>query len=120
MKNVTLKIAGIGIFITQLLDIVIHAATDQLEPIRVSSNIIIFLWLVIVVSGKLKEKSLLLAVASIVVYFILNIIFLSIEGVTNAEQGGGLRVALFVLVFVTLTLSSLFAYLRGRSTTEKN
>jgi len=118
MKNVSMtpKIIGILIIIVQLADILIHATTNQLEPIRVASNIVILLWLAVVASGGFKSRSLWMSTISIVAYFILNIIFLALEGVTNAAQGGELRIALFLLMFITLVLSGLFTYMNGKST----
>ena len=118
MKNVSMtpKITGILIAIVQLADILIHAATNQLEPIRVASNIVILLWLAVVASGGFKSRYLWMPVISIGVYFILNLIFLALEGVTNAAQGGELRIALFLLMFITLVLSGLFTYMNGKST----
>lgn len=55
-----------------------------------------------------------MAIGSMVAYLVLNIIFLMLEGITNAEQGGGLRVTLFVLVLLTATLSTLLTYLYGK------
>ncbi|MBI5354214.1 MAG: hypothetical protein HZB50_16340 [Chloroflexi bacterium] len=104
------KILGIGIAVIQLLDIIIHAATDQLEMIRVSSNVIIFLWLAAMASGRFNTKFPAIAVSSIGSYLILNIIFLIREGVTNVEQGGELRVVLLLLMFLTTTLSTLLTY----------
>src|SRR5215204_4658291 len=106
----TLKALGIGIAVIQLLDIITHAATNQLEILRVSSNVIILLWLSIVASGRFNAKFLLTAISSIGLYLILNLIFLAREGVINVEQGGGLRVALFLLVFLTITLSTALTY----------
>ncbi len=111
-STVIMKSIGVAIVVTQLLDIIIHAATNQLEPLRVTSNIIILAWLAIVVSGKFHDKSQLIAVASIAAYFILNIVFLSLEGVTNAEQGEELRITLFLLMFTTMALSSWLTYIR--------
>ena len=68
-STVIMKNIGVAIVVTQLLDIIIHAATNQLEPLRVTSNIIILAWLAIMVSGKFHDKSLLMAVASIAAYF---------------------------------------------------
>jgi hypothetical protein len=48
--NTLLKVLGIGIALVQIFDVIIHAASDQLEPLRVSSNVIILVWLVIVIS----------------------------------------------------------------------
>ena len=111
---VILRVLQIGVAIIQLLDIIIHAATNQLEILRVSSNVIVLLWLAIVAIGKLNAKFLQIAASSIGAYLVLNIIFLAINGATNAEQGGGLRVTLFLLVFLTITLSTLLAYLQDK------
>ncbi len=109
-----LRVLQIGITIIQLFDIIIHAATNQLEILRVSSNVIILLWLATVAMGKFNVKFLQLAVSSIGAYLVLNIIFLAINGVTNTEQGGGLRTTLFLLAFLTITLSTLLANLQGK------
>jgi hypothetical protein len=106
---------GVGIAIIQLLDIIIHAATNQLEIIRVTSNIVILLWLAFVASGKANIRFRGIAIRSISLYLILNIIFLESEGLTNAEQGGGVRVVLFLLMFLTLVLSAALTYIHNRS-----
>lgn len=48
--NTLLKVLGIGIALVQIFDVIIHAASDQLEPLQVSSNVIILVWLAIVIS----------------------------------------------------------------------
>jgi len=48
--NTLLKVLGIGIALVQIFDVIIHAASDQLEPLRVSSNVNILVWLAIVIS----------------------------------------------------------------------
>lgn len=106
-----LKILGVVIAAIQVVDIVIHAATNQLEPTRVSSNGIILVWLAVVAWGKLNARPRLFTLLVISVYFVLNVVFLFQEGVTN---NGQLRVALLLLVALTVTLSTLFAYLLGR------
>lgn len=105
-----LKILGIGIAVVQVLDIIIHAATNQLEILRVSSNIIVLLWLAMVASGRLNMQFLVTAFSTIGLYLLLNLIFLAHEGIINVEQGGGLRVALFLLVLLTSILSGLLTY----------
>lgn len=110
-----LRALGIVIAIIQVFDIFIHVATSQVEPIRITSNIIILLWLTTVfIFSAFNANFLKIAIGSIAVYLILNIIFLMLEGVTNAEQGGALRIMLFVLVLLTLTLSTLLTYLCGK------
>lgn len=109
-----LKVLAIATATVQLLDIIIHAATNQLEIIRVASNAVMLLWLAIIISGGFKKGFSTTAVGSISLYLLLNIVFLSREGLTNAEQGGELRVTLFLLLFLTLTLSTLLTYLRNK------
>ena len=110
-----LRVLGGVIAIVQVFDIFIHVATNQVEPIRITSNIIILLWLTTVfILSTFKANFLKMAIGSIVAYLVLNIIFLTLEGVTNAEQGGELRVTLFVLVLLTVTLSTLLTYLCGK------
>lgn len=95
---------GVGIAILQVLDIAVHAATDQLEMLRVTSNVIILLWLAAVMFGKFNSK--VPALSAVGAYLLLNIVFLIREGVTNPEQGGGLRVTLFLFVILTTVLST--------------
>ena len=111
-------VLGIGIALTQLFDIIIHATTDQLEPLRVSSNIVVLLWLAIVAYGKLGTKLPPIAIGSIGAYLVLNVVFLLLEGFTNPEQGGALRSLLFLLVLLTLALSSLLAIFHRNKAAE--
>ncbi|MBK7456556.1 MAG: hypothetical protein IPJ46_23380 [Anaerolineales bacterium] len=109
-----LKTLGIGIAVIQLTDIIIHAASNQLEIIRVSSNFIILLWLMVFMLNWYKTKFLQISISSIGLYVILNFIFLAREGLTNPEQGGSLRITLFLLMFLTVPLSALMSYLHNK------
>ncbi len=109
-----LKTLVIAIALLQLFDIAIHAATDQLEFLRVSSNVIILLWLAVSALEWRNAKGVLAAISAVGAYFILNLVFLTREGFTNPEQGGGVRVMLLLLVFLTVALSSVMAYLQGK------
>ncbi|NUM44824.1 MAG: hypothetical protein HUU38_08950 [Anaerolineales bacterium] len=92
----------------QIVDLLLHAATGQLEPLRVTSNLIILLWLVLGAFGKLKtRRAALLATGS---YLALNLLFLALNGVTNPAQGGELRITLFVLVALSTVLAGFLAY----------
>ncbi len=108
--SLTLRLLGITIALVQIFDIVIHTATNQLEPLRVISNVVILLWLASVASGRLKARFQLTAVVANGAYLVLNLIFLTREGIRNPEQGGELRVLLFVLMFLTVALSVILAY----------
>lgn len=100
-----------GIALIQVCDIVIHATSNQLEPIRVASNIVILLWLAVVVVGGFQQQSKWIAVGCIGTFLSLNAIFLATEGLRNPEQEGRIRVMLLVLIILTVTLSSLLTYL---------
>lgn len=111
-KSTTLL--AISIALLQIFDIIIHAATNQIEILRVTSNVAILLWLVMVGLKKLNTKFLKVSIGSIALYLILNLIFLAQAGLTNPEQNGELRVMLFILVFLTTVLSSIFAYFHNK------
>ncbi|WP_129633847.1 hypothetical protein [Candidatus Oscillochloris fontis] len=113
--NAILKTLGVGIALIQLVDIFIHAATDQLEIIRVISNLVILLWLAVIMLNWYKIKFLQISISSIGLYVILNFIFLAKEGLTNPEQGGNLRTMLLLLAFLTVTLSGLMSYMYNRT-----
>ncbi|MCP4543485.1 MAG: hypothetical protein GY832_40755 [Chloroflexi bacterium] len=111
---ILLKALSVVITIVQFFDIYIHAATDQLEPLRVASNLIIlaWTWIVVLLAGKLGEKIKSITIGSIGAYLGLNIIFLALEGLTNPNNGT-LRVTLFLLVILTTAFSAgLFTQLK--------
>lgn len=99
------RLIGAAIALVQVIDIIIHAASDQLEPLRVTSNVVILLWLAAMATGRIKANFRPVAIGVVGLYLVLNIIFLALEGVTNPAQGGALRLPLFVLVLLTLVLS---------------
>ena len=114
MKTLTkkTKIVGVVIILVQLFDIVIHASSNQLEPLRVASNLIILAWVLLLLAGKLGEKIKPVALGSIGAYLGLNFIFLALEGLTNPLSGAP-RSMLFLLVILTTALSSvLFTQLK--------
>lgn len=92
------------IALVQVFDIVIHVGTNQIEPIRIASNVFIFVWLGIVVSGRLNHMAWRMASGFVGVYVLLNALFLVEEGLINPTNGQ-FRTMLFVLVGVTLVLS---------------
>ena len=108
------RLLGIGVLLLQRFDIYIHTVIDQLEMLRVTSNAIVLLWLAIVASGKFNNIFLQIAASSVSAYLILNIIFLKLESVRNIEQGGELRITLFLLIFLTTALSALLIYTYGK------
>jgi hypothetical protein len=110
-----LKIPAIGIALIQFIDIIIHAATNQLEFLRVSSNIVILIWLAILFLSQINAKPIWISMSGMGLYLLLNLVFLAREGLTNPAQGGAPRVTLFALVILTTILSTAlsFKYHRG-------
>lgn len=104
MQKSTLLLT-ISISLIQIFDIVIHATTNQIEFIRVLSNLMILLWLGILALGKFNRRYSFVPVAF---YLLLNIIFLAQNGLTNPQQGGELRIMLFVLVIFTVLFSGVY------------
>ncbi len=92
----------------QVFDIVIHVASGMIEPIRIVSNVFIFVWLGIVLSGRLGHRPWRVASGFVGVYILLNAVFLATEGLTNPDNGDQFRTVLFVLVGVTVALSVWF------------
>lgn len=97
---------GVAIALVQLFDIAIHAATDQIELLRVASNVVILLWLALMAFGKIRGYARQTGFASLGVYLLLNALFLAQAGFTNPAQGGAVRWMLFLLVILTLALAS--------------
>lgn len=104
------RFLAIVIAFVQLFDIVIHAATAQLEPVRVGSNLVILLWLVLAASGRISAYLRQVGVTCLGVYLLLNALFLAQAGVTNPAQGDEVRWMLFVLIFLTLVLAAWLKY----------
>ncbi len=101
---------GFALILVQLFDAVIHIATDQLEPTRITANIVIIAWIIAALTGWIKARFRNSSLAAIGIYVLLNLIFLAQNGLTNPEQGGALRITLFLLVFFTVVLSALFTF----------
>ena len=99
------------IVLVQGFDIAIHAASDQLEPMRVVSNLIILAWVMATMFGTARGKTRSVALGAIGAYLGLNLLFLVLEGVTNSNTGE-MRTMLFGLVIVTGALSYWLTVLR--------
>ena len=107
-SNTTILLIGVALALVQVIDIILHVATNQAEPIRIMSNIVILVWLAFAAFGKFKQQGFrLLAVGFMGVYLALNIAFLAVNGLTNTAQGGGLRVTLLVLIVISVALAVL-------------
>ena len=98
----------------QIVDIVVHAATGQLEPLRVTSNVIILLWLAMLMTGRLGISAETVGAIAVAAYILLNVLFVAFEGVVNSAQGGAPRIVLVVLLLLTAGLSGRLIYPSAR------
>lgn len=107
MNNQRRKLMALGsiIIVIQLFDIAVHILTNQVEPIRIISNVII---MALILSNVFSIKPLnqTIAYVAVVAYFILNIIFVIRDSIWT--ENGDLRIVFFLLVISTLLLSILF------------
>lgn len=87
--------------LVQVADIAIHAATGQLEPMRVTANLIV---LALLAASRLGKPGKVWTLAAGAAYLGLNLLFVAQHGITNSAQGGQLRVTLVVLVLATVGL----------------
>ncbi|MBX3010940.1 MAG: hypothetical protein KF832_05510 [Caldilineaceae bacterium] len=89
----------------QLFDLIIHVVSDQIEPLRITANVIILLWVALAARGGTKHQHPIIAGGAISLYLLLNLIFLTRAGLTNPAQGGQIRIMLLLLVGVTVALA---------------
>lgn len=87
----------------QVLDLVVHVATMQIEPLRIASNGVISIGAIAgaLVSGSRARSTFFLAAG---LYLMLNLLFLAQHGLVNPSTDG-LRLALFVFVAGSLGLT---------------
>ena len=89
------------IILIQVADTTVHVLANQIEPLRITANIIIIIWLLLPSKNLTKSISL----GSISLFAILNIYFLSQFGITNE---GSPRIFFWGAVISTLALSGYF------------
>jgi hypothetical protein len=111
---VSAPLLAIAVAVVQLADIALHAATNQLEPLRIAANGVILLWLGLSVAVRLPGRRWTAGFA-LAVYLLLNIYFLAAAGLTNPAQGGALRTPLLVLVALTTVLCVWLAVRRAQA-----
>ena len=89
------------IILIQVADTTVHVLANQIEPLRITANVIIIIWLLLPSKNLTKSISL----GSISLFAILNIYFLSQFGITN---DGSPRIFFWGAVISTLALSGYF------------
>ena len=94
------------LIVLQGLDILLHVATDQVEPIRIASNVIIGSGAVLALPGPLSRATSLILVSG-GIHLVLNLVFLAQYGLVNPTSGG-VRLPLFGFVIASLALLAWF------------
>ena len=89
------------IILIQAADITVHVLANQVEPLRITANVIIIIWLLLPLKNLTKPLSL----GSLGLFAILNIYFLIQFGITN---DGSPRIFFWGAVISTLALSGYF------------
>ena len=110
-KNKVLILDAIIIFI-QLFDIAVHLLTNQVEPIRIISSVIIIILVLSKVFSSIPLNQTLGYVA-VVIYIILNTVFIVQESAWT--QNGDFRIVFFLLVISTSLLSIQFVRRASKS-----
>jgi len=111
-RNESIAFIGVLIIIVQLFDVAVHILSGQVEPIRIASNMLVMFW-VSFATFLLYPFSQKISFAVLLIYFLLNLIFLLNNGLLN---NGNPRVVFFILIALTLLLSVL---LIKKKTTSK-
>lgn len=105
MDNRTINISKLKLIILgiQLFDILIHVAVNRIEPLRIVSNIVIILWVILLIRFSVESKRWISYVV-ISLYGILNLWFIISDRVFTYFTGQELGV-MFALIVSTLMLS---------------
>ena len=109
-----IKLLTVSIATIQILDVLVHATTNQLEVLRVCSNGIILAWLIYLSLNKANKKSWPYSYIPTGIYLLLNILFLDRAGLINTSSGEP-RIALVLFVLATAILSAILIVLTNQS-----
>ncbi|HRN51602.1 MAG TPA: hypothetical protein PLC52_08710 [Anaerolineales bacterium] len=104
---------GIAIILLQLVDMLVHINTGQLERTRIAASLIMVFW---VLRAPNNASANYTGLVSLGIYLALNLFFLWQNGFTNPEAGGALRIALFAFVLLTAALTGAIVWGNTRQT----
>jgi hypothetical protein len=102
------------VVLLQVFDVVVHAATDQIEPLRVAANVLIAGSAVVAVVRSAAAGGLAVP-AALGAYLMLNAVFVALAGAANPYQGGAVRWMLFALIATTTVAALGLAVARTRA-----
>jgi hypothetical protein len=102
------------VILLQVFDVVVHAATDQIEPLRVAANFLVAGSAIVALVRSAAARGLAVPTA-LGAYLLLNAVFVALEGFTNPDQGGAVRWMLFALIAATTVAGLGLAAARTRA-----
>ena len=88
-----------AVVVVQTLDVLIHAVSGMIEPLRVSANVMLVLGAWMILGSPAGAKGV--GVANGFAFLVLNGVFVAVHGMTNPVTGN-LRVPMVVLVIGSL------------------
>ena len=91
------------LIVLQILDVVVHVATQQIEPIRITSNAVLSAGALAAVLLAVSASRFAIPLA-VTAYLVLNLLFLAQHGTVNPTTEA-LRLPMFVFVLGSLGLS---------------
>jgi hypothetical protein len=97
---------SLAIVAVQVFDIVIHVATNQAEPIRITANLLLIAWAGLIDTDRFRSQLQRSGALLVAAYVVLNLVFLFQEGFTNPNQGGEPRLMMLILVALSTALSA--------------
>ncbi|HJP81257.1 MAG TPA: hypothetical protein VJ841_02605 [Candidatus Saccharimonadales bacterium] len=98
------KLFTLLVVAVQLLDLIVHGSVGQLEPLRVAANIVMVVAALIPLFLR-HASGVLTVVVGLIVYLILNTMFIVNDGIYN---NGSLRVGLVAFVLATVAAALFF------------
>lgn len=103
------------IVLVQVADVLLHAASNQLEPLRITANVLLCMGLAALFSARGRALFAQVELFCVGAYLTLNAVFLATAGVVN-PLNGNVRLPLFVFVGVSALLSVWLWRLQAKNT----
>ena len=98
----------------QLIDVVFHIATGQVEVLRLIASAVIVMAAVIARAVPVGSAGITVIVVGAAIYLVLNVVFLVDAGLVNPVTGAP-RIPLFVFIALTLIAAAALVVVRRRA-----
>ena len=98
----------------QLIDVVVHLATSQVEVLRIIASAVIVMAAVVARAVPVGSAGITVIVVGAAIYLVLNVVFLVDAGLVNSVTGAP-RILLFVFIALTLIAATALMVVRRRA-----